>query len=198
MNKHLPIWAFLALFCTILISIASPLHAQTDSIKSKYFKTIEEEEVYRFQHYLKSNPSNACATQKMPENVIDPRKRGEKDMNGMLRSNLAAWDITAGYGATCANDCVFTAPNTCNGSAVYKVPVQFTVSTSACSIGVPTTAELDAQINIMNDFFACQGIPIRYYIAAPTRQGDFGCTFNNSAVADLPNVINIRLVAMKK
>jgi len=70
--------------------------------------------------------------------------------NGNQRSG-ATWSVNDGYGASCTTDCIMTVPPGGAGTK-YRMPVVFIVSnTAGCVNALPTQAEIDAQLDKMND-----------------------------------------------
>ncbi|MBK8626580.1 MAG: hypothetical protein IPN86_13735 [Saprospiraceae bacterium] len=159
--------------------------------------TYEKERQIRDSLYKIHLQPHWCFTKDQPDNQ---RSRG---FIQNLRSGT--WNVQSGWGATCDNDCAFDSPVSCGSpsTALFRVPVVYTLSnTTACGSTLPSQTELDAHINIMNDFLACQGIPIFYYKCTTypghpttgdlsTRIDNFGCTYSSGSPAPIPNVVNI-------
>lgn len=140
-----------------------------------------------------------CFTTDIAENHREPQDffYPTPNRNGFRN---ASWNLNQGYGPTCTNDCIMTTAASCSK---FRIPVVFTVSTQpGCGISIPTQANIDAQIAITNDFYACQNVPIEFYKSTTysghpttgdmsTRYQNIGCTYSPSVLNDIPNVLNI-------
>jgi len=171
---------------------------------SNYFDSIEAEEQYRLDQYrerIKGPYCNASPEEKNLPTTFDK----DSPAIDLLKYLPVSWNLYSGYGSGCATDCVFDTPISCSlpNASKYLVPVVFTVSTTTgCATTPVSQATIDAQLSIMNDFFACQGIPIVYYKCTmwtghpttgdlSTRYADLGCTYSDGVVSEIANVINI-------
>ncbi|MBK7699581.1 MAG: hypothetical protein IPJ39_13030 [Saprospiraceae bacterium] len=98
------------------------------------------------------------------------------------------------------------APIVCSNSSnsKFRIPVVFTVSTTVGCAGnaAPTQAEVDAQLAIMNDLYACEATPIEFYKSVSytghpssgdmsTRFLNLGCIYDENNVSNIPGVTNI-------
>ncbi len=138
-----------------------------------------------------------CGTMQQTENQKSPK---DIDINNrfMQFRNGGTWNLQGSYGGGCTNDCDLTSverdPLSCSGAGndIFRIPIVYTLSTTTgCPSTIPTTTELSAQIDIMNDFMICQGIPMEFYECEPARMLDLGCTYNAANVTNVPNVVNI-------
>lgn len=140
-----------------------------------------------------------CFTQEIKANNVTPQVF---PLVTILRKSLrnGTWNVNDGYGTTCTHDCTLAGSASCSK---FRIPVVFTVSTSSgCGTTIPTQSNIDAQINITNDFFACQSIPIELYKSISydghpstgdmsTRFQNIGCSYSASVLNDVPEVLNI-------
>lgn len=165
------------------------------------FAQYEAENEFRRQQYIENIQPNYCGTKDLPANIngkaVDIAI--SERLQNLRSSNAGTWNLNDGYGNACVQNCAITNSSSCSASNdLFRIPVVYTLSNSSCSTSIPSTTELQAQIDVMNDFYVCQGIDIFYYLptnisAAPggIRSGNFGCTYNSSSIADLPNVVNV-------
>ncbi|MFN8338581.1 MAG: M43 family zinc metalloprotease [Saprospiraceae bacterium] len=140
-----------------------------------------------------------CFTTDIAENQREPQNFFYPNLNRNGLRN-ASWNLNQGYGTSCTNDCIMTTAASCSK---FRIPVVFTVSTQpGCGNSAPTQANIDAQIAITNDFYACQNVPIEFYKSTTysghpttgdmsTRSQNIGCTYSASVLNDVPNVLNI-------
>ena len=167
-------------------------------------------ELERARRAAQQVKNDFCGTMEKPANRVKPQ---DIDILNRFRQfkDGGTWNVQDGYGSGCTNDCSLAAaartPTSCSSTSLslFRIPVVHRVSnTGGCVNSVPTQAEIDGQLNLMNDFFDCQDIPIELYKCttypnAPTSGDnstqfeDFGCTYDDCIVENIPNVLNLYL-----
>lgn len=140
---------------------------------------------------------NFCGTMQRPENKMKARDIDIQNRLMQLKNN-GTWNVTDGYGGGCDKDCDLTAaartPLACSGigSEIFRIPIAYTLNTTAgCVENIPTLAQLSEQVDMMNDFMACQNIPMQFYECQAPRLIDEGCVYNSTNVTNIPDVVNI-------
>ncbi len=167
-----------------------------------YSQQIEAEAAYRNAQYQQSIQPKWCGTEELQHN-IDGRPEDVEILNRLYQfRSITTWSVTDGYGDGCTiTSCTAISASSCSGSqsGVFRVPVVYTLSTTTgCATSAPSTNKLTEMIDMMNDYYACEGIDIEYYLcdndpSAPNgiRSGDYGCDYSTASLADIPDVINI-------
>ncbi|MBK9582833.1 MAG: hypothetical protein IPO48_13265 [Saprospiraceae bacterium] len=183
-----------------------------------YFNEISAQTIFEKEAQIRDSLFNLyidadwCHTSKIPQNQKEPENFNDnrislfKPHNFRGNSRNSTWNYTQGYGSTCENDCVMAAPIVCSNSSnsKFRIPVVFTVSTTVGCAGnaAPTQAEVDAQLAIMNDLYACEATPIEFYKSVSytghpssgdmsTRFLNLGCIYDENNVSNIPGVTNI-------
>ncbi|HQV97874.1 MAG TPA: hypothetical protein PLE29_09435, partial [Saprospiraceae bacterium] len=183
-----------------------------------YFNEISAQTIFEKEAQIRDSLFNLyidadwCHTSKIPQNQKEPENFNDnrislfKPHNFRGNSRNSTWNYTQGYGSTCENDCVMAAPIVCSNSSnsKFRIPVVFTVSTTGGCAGnaAPTQAEVDAQLAIMNDLYACEATPIEFYKSVSytghpssgdmsTRFLNLGCIYDENNVSNIPGVTNI-------
>jgi hypothetical protein len=179
--------------CTIVCLFATGLFAQKT-------KTILQEEQEREKAYQDLIAPMICGTANIDANKQVGEQQVYDWIDQLMQRGTGTWSVNDGYGATCTNDCIITTATSCGqpSLSVFRVPIVYQMNTfSPCSgIAQPTATQLSAQVTMMNDFFACQNIPVRFYEAMPLQLINTGnCTYDAAQVTNMPNIVNIYVFA---
>ncbi len=123
--------------------------------------------------------NSLLAQERLGCNTPDAFQRQLKELKES-GDRLGLW-IDEGYGSSCAHGCNNThIPSNCNGSATYKVPVKFWLFADDNNTNQLVTPAIAAQhLAYVNNYYACQGIPIAFYQVADSPGSILSTDYNS-------------------